>query len=551
MRPTKLLQWCLVLLLFALPLCGCASPEEKLVSTLNMNLGFEPPTLDPGIGTDMASFAIVDGLFWGLTDIHDQTHDPIPELATRWEVSDDGLVWTFHMRDDFYWVHYDPQSKKAEKKRPVTAHDVEYGTKRTLDPATGSEYAYVNYIIRNAYAVNSGESSNLDSVGVQALDDHTVQFTLEQPAGYFPFIAGMGINYPLPREVIEEFGDVWTEPGNLWSCGPYLLATWEHENRIVQVKNPHFYDAKNVSIETVNWVMVADPATDLAMYEAGELDVGGPSFTDLDRIRADPTLSKELHIVPEFSTGYVAFNVNKPPVDNRLVRRALAAAIDKQKLIDTVLTSGEQVAKCFGAPGIFGSPALDPDFQGIPFDPQQAREWLAEAGYPDGQGFPATMLMSTTHPEAQKYQEFIQKEWKDHLGIDVKLANQEWAVFLQTIQTDAPQAFALGWAADYPDENNWVLEVFHPTRGMNYPLWNPDDPPAQRFMEVTEAAAAEANPARRRELYFEAETILCVDEAIIIPMFNYVTVYLVKPYLERTYSVMGGLHIEKWKVRAH
>ncbi len=548
----KLLALSALLLAFVLVVASCAPPQEQLQATVNLNLAFEPPTLDPGLATDSASLNVIDGLFWGLTDINDQTSEAIPELATSWEASDDGMVWTFHMRDDVWWVHYDPQTQQAEKMRKVTANDVEYGTKRTIDPATGSDYAYVQYVIRNAYAVNTGESSNLDSIGVKALDDHTVQFTLEQPAGYFPFIAGMWINYPLPREVIEEFGAEWTEPGNLWSCGPYLLDTWQHESHIVQVKNPHFFDARNVSIETVNWTMVNDASTALAMYEAGELDdLEGPALSDLDRIRADPQLSKEMHVVPELVTSYIGFNVTKPPVDDRLVRRALAAAIDKQKLIDNMLRGGQKVAKTFAPPGIFGSPALDPNLAGIAFDPQQARQWLAEAGYADGQGFPQTTLMFTAYSEVQKVMEFVQKAWKDNLGIDVRLASQEWKVYLQTLQTDAPPIFALGWGADYPDENNWVLEVFHPTRGHNTVQWSSEDPAGRQFMKVTEAAAAESEPTLRKELYFEAERILCVDEAIIIPMWHDVEIYLTKPYLERIYPAMGGLHIEKWKVRAH
>jgi oligopeptide transport system substrate-binding protein len=540
-----------ILLAFALILTGCSPPQEKLETTVNLNLRTEPPTLDPHLATDTTSLAVIDGLFWGLTDIDEKTLEPIPELATEWHVSDDGLVWTFRMRDDVWWVHYDPQTHETDKKRKVTAHDVEYGTKRTIDPATASHYASVNYVIQNAFAVNTGESTDLDSVGVKALDDHTVQYTLEQPAGYFPFIAGMWVNYPLPREVIDQFGDEWTEPGNLWSCGPYVLDTWEHESRLVQVKNPHHHDAKNVSIETVNWAMVNDAATALAMYDNGELDSVLPPLADLDRLRADAELSKQLHVIPQLATFYVGFNVSKPPVDNKLVRRALSAALDRQKLIDNVLKAGQQPARTFASPGIFGSPALDPKFKGITFDPQQAREWLAEAGYPDGQGFPEITFMYATGSEAQRIQEFIQMQWRDNLGIDVKLANQEWKVYIQTLRVDPAPVWGLGWAADYPDENNWVLEVFHPTMGGNRPQWDPEDPAAKRFMEVTEAAAAESDPDVRKALYFEAEKILCEDEVIIMPAVHYVAILLTKPYLERNYPVLGGLHIEKWKVRAH
>ena len=156
------------------------------------------------------------------------------------------------MRKDVQWVQYDPATKKTTKKGPVTAKDVVYGVKRTVNPETASDYAYVDYIIKNAEAINTGENTDLDSLGVRAVDDYTVEFTLEQPAGYFPGIAGMWVNRPQPQAAIEAGGDKWTEPGNIWTNGPYVLDTWEHESKMVMVKNPHYYDAKNVDIEQIN-----------------------------------------------------------------------------------------------------------------------------------------------------------------------------------------------------------------------------------------------------------------------------------------------------------
>jgi oligopeptide transport system substrate-binding protein len=543
----RLIGW----ILLALAIAGCAAPEVELATTINLNLGSEPPTLDPGLATDTTSLDVIWNLFMGLTCLHHETYEVIPSLATDWEVSADGLVWTFHLRDDVYWVHHDPQTKAAEKKRKVTAHDVEYGVKRVINPSTGSGYAYVDYIIKNAYAVNTGdESVSLDSVGVVALDDHTVQFTLEHAAGYFPNIAGMWTNFPLPREVIDEFDFRWTEPGNLWTCGPFMFDTWEHHDRIVLVKNPHYRDADNVSIETVNFAMVDAASTVFQMYQAGELDSSGVPLEDRERLRADPQWSEELHVEPALSTAYLGFTVTKPPVDDRLVRKALAAAVDKQKLVDNVTRGGEQPAKCFASPGIFGSPAEDPNFEGIPFDPQQARKWLAEAGYPDGSGFPELIVMAPAGEAQKMVAEYLQQEWSKHLGIDVKAIAQEWKVYLQTLSVDPPHLWLLAWAADYPDENNWVLEVFHPTKGRNRPRWNPEDPAAKRFMEVTEAAGAESDPQKRKQLYFEAEKIFCQDEAIIIPVFYRTYVYVTKPYIERTFNPLG-VGLAAWRVRAH
>jgi oligopeptide transport system substrate-binding protein len=529
------------------------TPEEVL-ATLNLNLGGDPATLDPSLAADTVSQDVIANLFLGLTGTRDDTGEAIVQLATDWEVSQDGLVWTFHLRDDVYWVHYDPQTGVAEKKRQVTAHDVEYGVRRTINPATESPWAGPNHVIKNAEAVNFAVRGSQVSVGVQALDDHTIQFIMQQPASYFPSIASLCINYPQPREVIEEFGARWTEPGNLWTCGPYLLDTWRHRNRIVLVKNPHYHDAGSVAIDRVNFAMVGEGLTALHMYENGDLDSTPlpliEPLEELERARADPQLAKELHWEPDLMTAYMMFNVTKPPVDNPLVRKALAAATDKQKMVGGVLGAEHIPAETFGPPEVVGSPAEDPNFEGIPFDPEQAREWLAEAGYPDGQGFPELIFWYTTHEANKPLADFVQQQWREHLGIEVKMVGQEFQVLQQALGEDPPPVWALAWMADYPDENNFVLEVCHPTKIRNYPRWNAEDPAAQRFMEITEAAAAESDPQKRKALYFEAEKILCVDEAIMVPLWHYRLPYLTKPYVDRTYNPLAP-GLARWRVKAH
>lgn len=550
LRNKQLLVLLSIVLLVTTVLSGC-SRGQALAKELNYNLYTEPPTIDPALSTDTTSVQCVELLFLGLTDFDDETLEVIPELATEWSASADGLTWTFKMRDDVSWVHYDPATKKVTKQRPVTAHDVVYGVQRTLNPETASDYAYVDYIIKNAEAVNTGESTDLDSIGVRAIDDYTVEFTLEQAAGYFPGIAGMWVNRPQPREAIEAGGDTWTEPGTIWTNGPYVLDTWEHENRMVMMKNPEYYDAEDVSIEQVNFFMVNEDSTAFAMYENGELDVANAPLDDIDRIKADATLSEELYIAPSLCTYYYGFNTTKPPFDNPLVRQAFSYAVDRQKLIDTVTKGEQRPAKSLACPGIFGSVADNDDFVGISFDPDKAKELLTEAGYPDGQGLPEVTLMFNTSEGHQKIAEFMQQSWKENLGVEVKLANQEWAVYLDTLDEDAPQIYRNGWCADYPDANNWLLEVFHPTKSQNNPKWDPASLGAQAYMKAVEDAAASSDPDERQALYFEAEKILTVDEAIIIPIYYYTSVVCTKPYVERSYAPLGGEHIDKWKVLAH
>jgi len=537
-----------LLLVLAVLVTSCA-PKEQLGKELNMNHGTEPPTLDPNLATDTTSVQSDFLLFMGLTKLNIDTVEPEPWLATKWSVSADGLTWTFEMRKDVSWVHWNPATQKAEKKRPVTAHDIVYSVRRAVNPETASDYAYVDYIIKGAEAVNTGESTDLESIGVKALDDYKVEFTINQPAGYFPAIAGMWTNYPVPKEPIEQFGDKWTEPGNIWTCGPYVLDVWEHANKMVMKKNPFWFDAKNVSIEQINWAMVVEESTAMAMYENGELDVTPVPSADLDRVRADPVLRKELVVAPVLCTYYYGFNTIKAPFNNPKVRQAFSHGIDRQKLIDTVLKGGQLPAKTFACPGIFGSPAEDPNFVGISFDAAKGKALLAEAGYPNGQGLPEITLMFNTSEGHRRIAEFIQQSWKENLGVDVKLANQEWAVYLKTVKEDAPQIYRMGWCADYPDENNWVFEVFHPTKSANDPNWS--GPDADEFARLTEQAAAESDPDKRADLYFKAEQILCVDSAVIAPIYYYTRNTVTKPYVERTFGKQGGMEeIFYWKVKA-
>ena len=511
---------------------GIMVDPEAMSKVLYWNLGAEPPSTDPSLSTDTTSVQVCQALFLGLTDFDDNTNEVVPELATDWSVSDDGLVWTFNLRKDAKWVNYDPETMMATDLGTITADDVVYGVKRTVDPATASDYAYVNYIIANAEAINTGESTDLDSLGIKAVDDFTVEFTLTQPAGYFPAIAGMWVNRPQPQEAIETYDVSWTEAGNIVTSGPYMMASWEHDSKMILAQNPYYYAVDSMDIEVVDCVMVVEDSTAFAMYENGELDVQSPPLDDMDRVKADPVLSQELYIAPDLCTYYYGFNVTKEPFDNPLVRQAFSYAFDRQKLIDTVTKGGQKPASTFACPGIFGTPAEDPDFPGIGYDPEKAKELLAEAGFPNGEGLPEITLMFNTSEGHQKIAEFAQQSWKEALGIDIKLANQEWGVYLQTLTEDSPQIWRLGWCADYPDENNWTLEVFHPIKGSNRVKWDAESESAVKFMQLTEDAAAEPDPATRADLYFEAEQILCVDEAIIIPVYYYTVVKCTKPYVE-------------------
>ena len=543
-------------------------PSDEPV-TLHMNLGTEPPQVDPALSTDTTSVLVDEQLFLGLTDFDDATSEVIPELATDWSVSDDGLVWTFNMRDDVPWVRYNPATGETTimtddegNPRMVNAHDVEYAVKRTINPATGSDYAYVLYIIEGAMAVNSGDETDLDTIGVEAIDDYTVAFTLRQPAGYFPGIASMWVARPVYQPVIDEYGARWIEPGIIVSNGPYLMESWQHFDSMTLVKNPEFYNADTVQIERVEFVMIVEASTAFAMYENNELDTGDVPLEEMDRVRADPELSAELTIFPDVCTYYYGFTNNKPPFDDALVRRAFSAAINRVSLVENVTKGGQLPANTFAPLGIFGAVPQDPDIAPWALDPElgaeMAQQWLAEAGYPGGEGFPVVTLMHNTSEGHRAIAEAIQAMWRDTLNIEVEVVNQEWGVYLDTVDkstplADMPHVWRMGWCADYADQNNWVHEVFNNSEGANRLRRGCLDDTCTEIEElefdrITKEAGAEQDPAKRLELYKEAERLLSDEEAAYAPIYYYTTVNLTKPWLERTYQLIAGDHLDKWTI---
>jgi len=542
------------------------APEEPV--TLDWNLSTEPPQVDPALSTDTTSVQVDEMLFLGLTDFDDETSEVIPELATEWESNEDGTVWTFYMRDDVPWVKHDPASGETEvvtdeEGNPVmvTAHDVENAVKRTLNPETGSDYAYVLYIIEGALPFNSGEETDPDTVGVTAIDDYTVEFTLRQPAGYFPGIASMWVCRPVYQPVIDEWGARWIEPGYIVTNGPYVMDEWAHNDHMTFLKNPHFYDADTVQIERVEGIMVVESSTAMALYENNELDVTSPPLEEMDRVREDPVLSEELYIAPELCTYYFGFTNNKPPFDDPLVRRAFSAAIDRVSLVENVLKGGQLPANTFAPEGIFGNAASDPDIAPWALDPEMgaemAQEWLAEAGYPDGEGFPTITLMHNTDEGHRSIAEAIGSMWNSTLNVDIDIQNQEWGVYLETIQnttplSEMPHAWRLGWCADYADQNNWVHEVFNCEEGANRLRRNCVDETCtevepSEFDELTAEAGRLTDQDERAEMYREAERILSEEEAAYAPIYYY-TVVLNKPWLTRSYQALGGEHWDKWTI---
>ncbi len=535
---------------------GALPREETLVFDISYN---DVPTLDPSLAQDVSAIDAGVELFPGLIRLHEETGGVQPGMSYEWEVSDDGLVYTFKIRDDVPWVKFNNVTGEVEQvlddegnPRIVNCQDFVYGVKRTLDPATGGPYAYVNWVVKNAGAVNgtNGEDDplfgDLDAIGVECLDDFTIQYTLEEPAAFFPSIASMWINWAEPQWLIEEMGDRWIEAGILQSYGPYALFDWTHDASITFIANPFWPGTEAIPVPSIKYThgLFLDPTEQLANYEAGLMDKIEVPLAEIDRVKADPVLSQELAIYADTCTYVYGFNVTKPPFDDVNVRKAFSWAIDRTALVENVTKGGQEPARWFSRPGLTAAP--DPK-QGDDFGPpatadvEAAREFLAASSYGSAENLPEITLMHNESSAHARIAEAIQQMWKENLGVEVKIATQEWGVFLQTRHEDPPQIWRGGWCMDYPDASNFAKDVYRSDSGNNDTRWGND-----RFDELVDEAARETDLQKRHDLYVEAEKILVEEEAAIIPLYWYTGVELTKPYINRTFG-RGRMNMwEKW-----
>jgi oligopeptide transport system substrate-binding protein len=519
-----------------------SGPTVDRTITLALGQG-SPSSIDPALVADSAAWQVALETHYPLVrGLETDLATLLPGMAESWEVSADGLTYTFHIRQGIPWVRWNgkqvvPASDASGKPLMLTASDFEYGIQRTLDPATNSSYAFaLTPVIKS----------------VRAIDDYTLTITLTGRAAYVYGLLALPQMAAQPRPAIEQYGDQWTQPGNSLSYGPYVVSAWSQDQSLTLAENPFWPGIPNSPKPGISQVqfLFDNNVTHLSSFQSGDADVAAVSSTELVSVQADPALSKELTVAPDFFVYYYGFNVTKPPFDNVHMRRAFSLAVDRQALVENVLKGGQEPARWFSRPGMVAAPTLkDSPALGIGYDPEAARQelqaYLKETGITLGQMPPVNLTVNSVEVHLRIAQA-IQQMWQNVLGIKVELTQQEWTVYLQTLAADAPQVWRLGWAPDYPDADSLLREVFHSGSSNNYTKWaNPD------FDRLVDAAAVEPDVSKRVELYRQAEDILVNRDAAIIPLYWYTRLYLTRPDINRTFAVVNGdERIEKWTVRA-
>ena len=501
-----------------LTLSGCGDYQSNVESgnregTLHWGNGTEPQSLDPHIATGVPEHHIISSLMEGLVHKDGETLEPRPGVAKSWDISADGRVYTFYLRQDARWSNGDLHN----------AHDYVWSWWRALQPALGNLYAYMYFPIANAKAYYDGEISDFSQVGVKALGDYVLQVTLTEPIPYFLQLLDHYSTYPVHRATVEKFGKAdqrgtrWTFEGNIVGNGAFQLKEWKINRRITVERNPHYWNAENVRLNQVVFYPTENVTTEERMFRAGQLHYSGiPS----DKIQAysqsdDPSL----RIQPYLGVYFYRLNVDKPQLSDKRVRRALGMTINRDQLVSQITKGGQIPAYAITPPGTMGYyPESD-----LTFDPEGAKKLLAEAGYPNGEGFPTTEILYNTSEGHRKIAVALQQMWKKHLNIDVVLLNQEWKVYLDTVSNHHYEIARAGWIGDYVDPNNF-LDMFLCNGGNNRTRWcNPE------YDQIILQQVPKAKTHQQRlELFQQAETIL-LDEMPVIPIYIYTSNNLVHP----------------------
>ncbi len=565
----------------------------------------EVQSIDPALITGQPEGRIVSSLFEGLVRLRADNNQAEPGVAEKWEISPDGLTYTFHLRDNARWSNGEP----------VTAHDFYYSIRRLIDPLTFSNYSYQGWYIENAKRYNlssslapgepvevelnppatvqntvrgklllgklvridkpgSNDSSseshesaiytvNIDGherrfqpkapdkqtaegveycrqvlldfrqVGVRVIDDHTLEIRLTHPTPYFLDLLGFYPFCPVNQKCVEKYGRPdWTQPENIVTNGPYKLIARRIRDRIRLVRNEDYWDRKNVRLRVVDALSIDDRTTGLNLYMTGKVDwVTVPPPEVLREFLKEKPPRNDLKPAPQLATYFYLLNNTRPPLNDKRVRQALSMAVDRDEITRVATGAGE-------IPALSLVPPSMPDYKQQPckaYNPEAARKLLAEAGFPNGRGFPKLEILYNTDQQHQAIAELVRKQWQNNLGITASLRNEEWGSYQAAEQQLDYIVARRAWVGDYLDPNTY-LDMFV-TNGEN----NCTGFSNAEYDKLIASAANEPNAEKRMHTLEKAERLL-MDEVPIIPIYYYVSRNLVRPHLRGFYNNLQDTH---------
>lgn len=501
------------LLCSALLIAGCRDPEPR-ADIVIINTA-EPESIDPAIIRGQPDGRVAMSLFEGLTRFDPKTAQPIPGLAERWTISDDGRTYTFFLRSNLFW----------STGEPITAHDFIYSWRRVIDPDTAADYASQLFFVKNGEAISRREMEPAE-LGIDAPDTRTLRVELVAPTAFFPDVCAFRTLAAVPRQTIEKHGDRWLMSKPLPTSGPYTLVSWRLGEKIRVRRNPRYWDATNVLNEVIDFLPIESPSAALNLYETGQADVIldraliPAELMDIFRKRPD------CHRFDYNATYFARFNVTRKPFDDPRVRKALALAVDKNRIVERITRAGEKPASVFTPPGVPNYTAPP----GLDYNPERARQLLAEAGYPGGQGFRTFDYLFNTSEQNKQIGVELQSMWKKELGITMELRQTEWKVYLAAQGSLDYDLSRSSWVGDYNDANTF-LDMFMSNNGNNRTGWK-----NSRYDALIREGNMQTDLARRAAILAQAEKLLIADELPILPIYFYVGVNIFDG------TKIGGIH---------
>ena len=498
------------LLLFALLLTGCNDIKTNVAQgnenqELYIGIGTEPEGLDPHMVTGVPEHYVLLSLLEGLTTLHPETLAIEPGVAQSWDISDNGLRYTFYL---------DPRASWSNGDR-LTSSDFMFSFERILTPELGAPYAYMLYSIRNAEAFNRGELKDFSMVGVKAPDSKTLIFELESPTPYFLNLSTHYTWWPVHPPTVLAHGEMtdriskWTKPGNFVGNGPFTLKDWRLNHSIKVEKNPYYHACESVRLDAIHFLPVSVDAEERA-FRSDQLHITSTvPIPRIDWYRSNQP--ERINFDTYLGVYYYLINTEHGPLKDPRVRKALAYCIDRKSLTEYVLKAGQKPAYHFTPPNTGGYTAETR----LPYDPELARKLLAQAGFPNGENFPKFDLLYNTSESHRTVAVAIQQMWKQELGIEIGLYNQEWKVYLASRKAREFDIVRASWIGDYVDPNTF-LSLVTKENGNNHSNWG-----SQRYDDLIRLANTEQDTENRFALFQEAEAIL-IDEMPVIPIYFYV-----------------------------